>query len=119
MGNFKIESGYDLAYELMQAANPPDAIFVSNNLMTLGVLRALHEIGIRIPEEVALVGFDDMPWAGDLNPALTTVAQPGYELGQQAVQLLLKRLERPESPFFKIILQPRLIIRQSCGAHLR
>jgi LacI family transcriptional regulator len=118
MGNFKIESGYDLAYDLMQAPNPPNAIFVSNNLMTLGVLRALHEIGIRIPEEVALVGFDDMPWAGDLNPALTTVAQPGYELGQQAVQLLLKRLERPEAPFFKIILQPRLIIRQSCGAHL-
>ena len=115
-GNFKLESGYEITRELMQAAPRPDALFVSNNLMTLGALRALHEIGIRIPQEVALVGFDDMPWAGDLNPPLTAVAQPGYELGQQAVNLLLKRLDQPEAPFFKVILQPRLIVRQSCGA---
>ena len=119
VGNFKIESGYDLTCELMSLSNPPDAIFVSNNLMTLGALRALHELGVRIPEDVALVGFDDMPWAGDLNPPLTAVAQPGYELGQQAIQLLLKRLEEPDAPFYKVILQPRLIVRQSCGARLK
>lgn len=119
MGNFKIESGYELAKELIQQPNPPDAIFVSNNLMTLGALRGLHELGVRIPEEVALVGFDDMPWAGDLNPALTTIAQPDYELGQQAVQLLLNRIERPDAPFYKVMFQPKLIVRQSCGAHLR
>jgi len=119
IGNFKIESGYDLTHELMKAAHPPDAIFVSNNLMTLGALRALHELSVRIPEDVALVGFDDMPWAGDLNPPLTAVAQPGYEMGQQAVQLLLRRLAQPDASFCKIMLQSRLIVRQSCGAHLR
>lgn len=119
VGNFRIESGYELAYELMQAANPPEALFVCNSLMTLGALRALHELGVRIPDEVALVGFDDMPWAGDLNPPLTAVAQPGYELGQQAVELLLKRFAQPDAPYRKVILQPRLIVRQSCGANRR
>jgi LacI family transcriptional regulator/LacI family repressor for deo operon, udp, cdd, tsx, nupC, and nupG len=100
----------------MELSQPPEAIFVCNNLMTLGALRALHELGVRIPEQVALVGFDDMPWAGDLNPPLTAVAQPGYELGVQAVELLLKRLANPNSPYRKVILQPRLVVRQSCGA---
>ena len=115
IGNFRIDSGYQLALELMQAEQPPEAIFVCNNLMTLGALRALHELGVSIPDEVALIGFDDMPWAGDLNPPLTAVAQPGYELGQQAVELLLNRLAQPEAPYRTVIMQPRLIVRQSCG----
>lgn len=119
VGNFRIESGYELACDLMQGENPPEAIFVCNNLMTLGALRALHELGVTIPGEVALVGFDDMPWAGDLNPPLTAVAQPGYELGQQAVELLLKRFAQPDAPYRKVIMQPRLVVRQSCGAGLR
>lgn len=115
-GNFKIESGYELTRALMHLPQPPEAIFICNNLMTLGALRALHELGVRIPEQVALVGFDDMPWAGDLNPPLTAVAQPGYELGRQAVELLLKRLAHPKSPYRKVILQPNLVVRQSSGA---
>ncbi|MBI5667682.1 MAG: substrate-binding domain-containing protein [Chloroflexi bacterium] len=99
----------------MQWDTPPEALFVCNNLMTLGAQRALRELGVRIPDDVALVGFDDMPWAGDLNPPLTAVAQPGYELGQQAVELLLKRFDQPDAPYRKVILQPRLIVRQSCG----
>lgn len=118
VGNFRLESGYELTRECMSMAEPPDAIFVANNLMSLGALRALHELGIRIPEQVALVGFDDMPWAGDLNPPLTTVSQPGYELGQQAVRLLLQRAESPDLPYNKVILQPRLVVRRSCGAYL-
>lgn len=118
-GNFRLDSGYEATREFMSMAEPPDAIFAANSLMSLGSLRALHELGIRIPEQVALIGFDDMPWAGDLNPPLTAVAQPGYELGQQAVQLLLRRVERPELPFYKVILQPRLVVRRSCGAYLK
>ena len=116
LGNFKVESGYALTYELMQSSDPPDAIFVSNNLMSLGCLRALHELKIAIPDQVALVGFDDMPWAEDLNPPLTTVAQPSYEMGQQALELLLKRMSCREMPYRKIILQPRLFVREFCGA---
>jgi DNA-binding LacI/PurR family transcriptional regulator len=116
VGTFKVESGRDLTHELLDSPQPPDAIFASNNLMALGCLRALHERQIRIPDEVALVGFDDMPWAEDLNPPLTAVAQPSYELGHQALELLLKRIRHPDAPYRKVILQPRLIIRKSCGA---
>ena len=115
VGTFKRDSGYDLTHQLMSLPKPPDAIFASNNLMALGSLRALHERGNRIPGEVALVSFDDMPWAEDLNPPLTVVAQPSYEMGQQALELLLHRIKAPDSSYRKVILQPQLIVRQSSG----
>ena len=115
-GNFKYDDGYNITRELIESVNPPEAIFVTNNLMTMGALRALHEIDIPIPERIAVVGFDDMPWAADFCPPLTAVWQPAYELGQQAVELLLKRIENPERTYQKVILKPRLIIRESCGA---
>lgn len=119
MGNFKLESGYELTKKLMQSDNPPDVIFTANNLMTMGAMRALHDLGVSIPEQVALIGFDDMPWAQDLNPPLTAISQPSYELGAQAVQLLLKRIEQPDAAYQRVTLQPRLIVRQSCGAKIR
>ena len=119
VGDFKLESGYRLARELLTAAEKPDAIFAANNLMTLGALRAFGELGVRVPEDVALVGFDDMPWADELCPSLTTVAQPTYELGQEAVQLLLRRLSNPHAPYRTVSLQTRLMVRESCGAKLR
>lgn len=116
IGTFKRDSGYELTHNLMASPNPPDAIFASNNLMALGCIRALHERGVRIPDEVALVSFDDMPWAEDLNPPLTAVAQPSYELGQQALELLLHRMKYPKASFRKVMLQPQLIIRKSSVA---
>lgn len=115
IGTFKLDNGYALTHQLMDSSNPPDAIFASNNLMALGCLRALHQLGTRIPEEVALVSFDDMPWAEDLNPPLTVVAQPSYELGHQALELLLNRIKHPDAAYRKVILQPQLIIRKSSG----
>jgi LacI family transcriptional regulator len=119
VGDFKLESGYELTRQLMTSSNPPDAIFAANGLMTMGALRALHEMSIQIPGDVALVGFDDMPWAADLNPPLTVVAQPAYDLGQQAVQLLLRRINQPDASYSVVTLQPRLIVRESCGAILQ
>jgi len=117
-GDFKMDSGYRLAREMMAITNPPDAVFVANNLMTLGALRALRELRIRVPEDIALVGFDDMPWSGELYSPLTAVSQPTYELGQEAVHLLLRRLAAPKAPFSTTILQTHLIVRESCGALL-
>lgn len=114
-GTFKRDSGYELTHNLMASPNPPDAIFASNNLMALGCLRALHERGVRIPDEVSLISFDDMTWAEDLNPPLSVVAQPSYELGQQALELLLYRMKHPKASYRKVILQPQLIIRKSSG----
>lgn len=118
-GNFKTESGYTLANELLNAANPPDAIFIANNLMTLGALRALRERNVRVPEDIALVGFDDLPWSGELYAPLTAVAQPTYELGQEAMRLLLRRLADPKAPYQTVVLQPHLNIRESCGVKIR
>lgn len=117
--DFKEEGGYALTRQLMALSQPPDAIFSSNSLMSLGALRALRDLGLRAPNDVALVGFDDLPYAEHMQPALTAVAQPAIEIGQQAVQLLLRRLREPNGPTYHLTLQPRLVVRQSCGAALR
>lgn len=117
-GDFKAESGYRIARELMALASPPDAIFTTNSLMAMGALKALHELHIRVPQDVALVSFDDVPWAENLNPPLTAVVQPAYELGVHAVELLRKRFTDPDAPIQTVMLQPTLIIRESCGASL-
>ncbi len=118
-GDARTESGYRLTLDLISSPHPPEAIFVGNNLMTLGALRALRESGKHVPEDVGLIGFDDMPWSGDLCPPLTAVSQPTYELGQEAVALLLRRIANPSAPVRTVTLQTQLVIRESCGALLR
>jgi DNA-binding LacI/PurR family transcriptional regulator len=118
-GTFKEPSGYELVGRFLRLRRRPTAIFVANNLMTIGALLGLKEAAVRIPEEMAVVGFDDMDWAPILTPPLTAVAQPGYDLGTAAGRLLLERLAgaaaaRPRA----VVLQPRLVVRESCGAGL-
>jgi DNA-binding LacI/PurR family transcriptional regulator len=103
----------------LQGAKLPRALVVANNLMTLGALQAIHERSIRIPEDLALVCFDDMPWATSLRPPLTAVAQPVEELGQSAAQLLLERLKDPKRLVRQVVLPTRLMVRASCGARPR
>ena len=117
-GDFREGGGYDGMKALMALPRRPTAVFVANNLMTLGAFRALHEAGIRIPEEVALVGFDDMPWATSLNPPLTAASQPSQEIGSSAADLLLDRIARPDRAIRHLILETRLVVRASCGASL-
>ena len=95
------------------------AVFCTNNFMTLGFLQAMHERGVECPEDLAVVGFDDFPWATSFRPQLTVVAQPAAEIGREAVQLMLSRLaaEAPQEPVRRI-LHGELIIRESCGARL-
>lgn len=118
-GLFTHESGYKGTNELLALSERPTAIFASNNSQALGMLQALHERGIRVPEEIAVVSFDDMPWAGALWPPLTVVAQPTYQLGHEAACLLLRRINNPHAPIENIVLKPELIVRRSCGAYLQ
>ncbi|MFQ6057978.1 MAG: LacI family DNA-binding transcriptional regulator [Anaerolineae bacterium] len=115
IGDFKQDSGYQRACELLEMDDPPTAIFTANNLMTLGALNAIHEKGLNIPRDVAIVGFDDMPWAPSLDPPLTAVAQPTYELGCTAADLLLQRIADKDREIVEMKLEPTLIIRDSCG----
>ncbi|HID87460.1 MAG TPA: LacI family transcriptional regulator [Anaerolineae bacterium] len=117
IGDFKQDSGYQGARELLEMDDPPTAIFAANNLMTLGALNAIHEKGLNIPRDVAIVGFDDMPWALSLNPPLTAVAQPTYELGRTAANLVLQRIAEKDREIVELRLEPTLIIRRSCGHH--
>ena len=112
-GDFKQESGRVLAHELLDLRRPPTALFVVNNLMTVGALAALHQLGRRVPQDVALVGFDDLPWAEALDPPPTVVRQPAYAVGVQAMELLLKRISEPTRPAVTVRLVPELVVRRS------
>jgi DNA-binding LacI/PurR family transcriptional regulator len=112
-GSFLQKGGYKAMSNLLDLPIPPTAIVSSNNLMSLGALQALHERGVKIPDEIAVVGFDDMPWAPCLQPPLTVIAQPTYEIGRQAAHLLLERFESPDFPARNLVLETNLIIRAS------
>jgi LacI family transcriptional regulator len=95
-GNFQLESGYRCGLELMRLPVPPTAIFSCNNKMTLGLMRALGEMHINCPKAVSVLGFDDFEWSAYFTPRLTTIAQPTYEIGRQAMRVLLKELQQPQ-----------------------
>jgi len=92
VGDFRLEASYQCGLELMRLPEPPTAVFCCNNKMTLGLMRALGELRIPCPERVSVLGFDDFDWAVNFSPRLTTVAQPTYQMGKIAVELLLSRL---------------------------
>jgi LacI family transcriptional regulator len=111
--DFKEPGGYRATQALL-AGSPgerPDALFVANNLMTLGALHAVHEAGLRVPEDVAIVGFDDAPWTPFTSPALTVVAQPTYEIGLRAAELLATAGDSEGSRH--VVLDPTLVVRRS------
>lgn len=115
-----VESDFTEAggYAAMKKLLPhrPDAIFAASDTMAIGALRALHDAGRRVPEDVALVGFDDIAAAERTDPPLTTVRQTIDQLGSAAVQLLLSQIDRPNEPRRRVLLPPSLIVRASCGA---
>ncbi|MBV8829259.1 MAG: LacI family DNA-binding transcriptional regulator [Acidobacteriaceae bacterium] len=113
-GDFREESGYRLGKEIFVRQNRPTAIFVSNGVMTLGLLRALDEIGVECPHDVAIATFDDLPFARAFHPHLTCVAQPAYELGYKGANLLIDRIQGqlPPRPI-RIELRSELRIRES------
>ena len=100
-------------------SDSPTAVFAASDTMAIGAVKALREAGLRVPEDVALVGFDDIPVAAALEPALTTVRQPIERLGSMAADLLVNLLENPpatQPPAHRMILPAKLIVRDSCGA---
>ena len=105
--------GYAAMSELLALPDPPTAVFTGNNLLTAGALRALIDAGLQAPQEVAVAAFDDMEWAVLIQPALTMVAQPTYEIGRIAVELLQKRIDDPRRPPEEVILPAQVIARNA------
>ncbi|HBY08933.1 MAG TPA: LacI family transcriptional regulator, partial [Chloroflexi bacterium] len=113
-GSFTQASGYELTQQALALAARPTALFGTNNFISIGVLKTLREANIGVPEDIAVVGFDDLPDSMVVDPFLTVAAQPAYEMGQQATELLLKRLsgDLPQD-HQEIILPTEIIVRES------
>ena len=111
--DFRTEGGYAATRRLLSGRKRPDGLFISNNLMTIGGLQAIAEAGLAVPEDIAVVGFDDASWATALRPPLTVVTQPTYEIGSTAVDLLLRRIAGEEFPPRNVVLRARLVKRAS------
>ena len=115
-GEFKVSSGMAMTEQLLDLNPRPTAIFATNNSIAMGAIDAMNQHGLNIPQDMALVCFDDIPYLSHMLPFLTVVAQPVYELGMQAARLLLCRLDgQVDALTNQIILQTSLIIRYSCG----
>jgi LacI family transcriptional regulator len=116
-GNFTWKGGYRAARMLVGQGDLPDAVFFANDEMALGGLKAFSEQGIRIPEDLSVIGFDEIQLAGYVRPALTTVRQPKYEAGALAARLLFQAL-KGENPEKRVVLSTELIIRDSTSRRI-
>jgi LacI family transcriptional regulator len=115
-GHSRTREGREAVLSLMSRTPRPSALFVGNHQMTVGAIIALRELGIAVPDDLALVGFDDLDWAAFLRPPLTTIAQPTYEIGRSAMKLLLDRIGRSaDGPARRVLLAGQLMVRESSG----
>jgi LacI family transcriptional regulator len=114
-GTFSIDGGRDMTLSVMQDQPRPTALFATNNFIAIGVLHGLEQLGIRVPEDVAVVGLDDLPQAMVTFPFLTVAAQPAVEVGRRAVSLLLDRIAEPDGPPQEVLLPTEVVIRRSSG----
>ncbi len=113
-GDFLQPRGYTCARELLALAQPPTAIFASNDISAFGVMEAVRDHGLQIPRDISIIGFDDIPQASSVNPPLTTVRQPLEQMGSSAARMLLHYIAEPDRPVERLELPTELIVRQSC-----
>ncbi len=110
------DSGYQAMQNILRSSVKPSAIFIASDTVALGSLNALYQNNIRVPEDIAIMGFDDIPLSKHLAPPLSTIHIPAYDLGWNAAHLLIKWLENKEIPERDCILDTELIVRESCGS---
>lgn len=113
-GDWTAESGYRIGGQLLRRDPPPTAVFVANDLMAIGFIRAMFEAGVRVPEDISVVGFDDIPGVSHIVPSLTTVRQDIIRLGRQCIDMLLARLNGVDTEF--PLVPSELVVRDSTRA---
>ena len=113
----RVEDGYRATIQLLGLQEPPDAIFTSNGLLSLGAYKAIRESKLAVPGQIAFASFDETAWTPLVEPAITIIEQPTYEIGQMAGELLFKRLADRTRPTCEVTLKGKLIVRQSCEHH--
>lgn len=114
-GSLNVEAAAKSTEAIMQSNKPPTALVAGNNLATIGAMRGLRRLGLKVPADVALVGFDDFEWADCFEPHLTVIAQPCLEIGRHAAKMLLARIKNPNKAPRTIRLKTSFVIRNSCG----
>ena len=116
-GNMTPHGGDDAMTDLLTTGERPTAVFIASDTVALGALQAIRRLGLSVPDDLALVGFDDIPLAEFIDPPLTTVRLPAYGLGWGAAEMLLRLIAGDETtPNVNVILETELIVRESCGA---
>jgi LacI family transcriptional regulator len=119
-GAFTRESGLEMTRQVLELSPRPTALFAANNFIALGALRALEEAGMRVPEDMAVVTFDDLPESLVVSPVLTVAAQPVYEMAAKATEMLIKRLtDKGLEGFEEVIFPTKLIVRKSSGTSIQ
>jgi DNA-binding LacI/PurR family transcriptional regulator len=117
-GNFTPESGFKAMSELLDHKPLPSAVFVASDTVALGAMQAIRQKGLQVPDDLALVGFDDIPLAEFLDPPLTTVCLPAFGLGWGAAELLIRLISNEDIMEKGVILETELIVRASCGVNM-
>ena len=112
---FTQAAGREAGARLLALAERPSAVFAANDVMALGVLEVAEGMGLRIPEDLSLVGYDDISYASLPRIQLTTIAQPAVEMGQIAADWLFSRIASDEVPALQRVLTPRLVVRSTTG----
>jgi LacI family transcriptional regulator len=111
--DFTSQGGFDAMQQLLALPKRPSAIFLSNDLMAIGGLCAAQQAGVRIPEQLSIMGYDDIALASFSTPRLTTIAQPKYEIGVRTAQVIVARIRNAELPWQREMLRTKLVVRQS------
>lgn len=112
-GDFSWHSGYEAARRLLSLAERPTAVFAANDIMAMGAIKAAEERGIRIPEELSVIGYDDIEMSNLCSPALTTIHQPKYQVGLETVRLLMQNLNKQEGMERQVTMETRIVLRKS------
>ncbi|WP_257347273.1 LacI family DNA-binding transcriptional regulator [Pseudalkalibacillus decolorationis] len=116
-GDFSYESGYKSMEKYLALQNPPTAVFAANDEMAIGAIKAIKKHHLSVPNDIAIAGFDDIDMASILEPELTTVAQPTFEIGSTAMELLLCLMKKEQLTKKQYVLEDQLMVRHSCGAN--
>jgi LacI family transcriptional regulator, repressor for deo operon, udp, cdd, tsx, nupC, and nupG len=117
-GDFSFESGYNMMMKFLALDQPPTAVFAANDEMAIGAIKAIKSKGLRVPDDISIVGFDDIQFASIYEPALTTISQPMFEIGKKAMELLIKLINKDKLEKSQYILEDQLVIRETCKKYI-
>lgn len=116
-GNFSVKSGYETMLKLLALEAPPSAVFATNDEMAVGAIKAIKQKGLSVPKDISVIGFDDIPLCELIETELTTIVQPKYDMGYQAMRMMLSIINKGNLTRKQIVLPHRLMVRKTCGTY--